>query len=101
MTKARILNLPNFGLAVDGAIFDQSVPIILDIAGDYSFARSDVTEEGLTKQVSIGDLVFRSVPTLPLPEKSSPPRAGKKMLENYIITIASREGMVYFERLPE
>ncbi|HEY5620971.1 MAG TPA: hypothetical protein VIR77_00070, partial [Pontiella sp.] len=43
MTKTRILNLPNFGLTVDGAIFDQSIPIILDIAGDYHFARSDVT----------------------------------------------------------
>jgi hypothetical protein len=101
MTKARILNVANFGLAVEGAIFDQSLPIILDFAGDYYFARSDVTEEGLTKQVSIGDIVYRAVPTLPLPEKSSPPRAGKKMLENYIITIANREGVVYFERLPE
>jgi len=101
MTKARILNLPNFGLAVDGAIFDQSIPIILDIAGNYHFARSDVTEEGVTKQVSIGDIVYRAVPTLPLPEKSSPPRAGKKLLENYIITIANREGLVYFERFPE
>ncbi len=100
MTKARIVPQPNFGLAVEGAIFGDATPIVLDFAGDYSFARGDVKVSS-TKQVSIGDLVYRKVPTLLLPANSSPPRAGRRMLEKYIVTIAPREGAVYFERFPE
>ena len=100
MTAAKIIKQPKYGLAVEGAIFGKSTPIILDFAGDYHFARGDVKVSS-TKQVSIGDVVFRKVPTLLLPINSSPPRAGRRMLENYIVTICSREGVVYFERIPE
>lgn len=99
MSTARIVNKPNFGLLVEGAIFGQSTPIVLDFAGDYHFARGDVNVSS-TKQVSMGDLVYRNVPTVPLPFNSSPPRAGRKMLEKYIVTVCSKAGVVYFERMP-
>lgn len=97
MAKTKIINLPNYGLAVTGAIFGDPVPILLDFAGDYHFARGD-KRVGTTKQVSIGELVYRQLPTLMLPAHNSPPRAGRKMLEPYIVTICAKEGVVYFER---
>jgi hypothetical protein len=100
MTSAKIKPLKNFGLAVEGAIFGETTPIILDIAGDYHFARGDV-KVNITKQVSIGDVVYRKVPTLLLPQNSSPPRAGRKMLEKYIVTVCGKAGVVHFERIPE
>ena len=99
MTTAKIKPRQNYGLVVDGAIFGQPTPIVLDIVGDYHFARSDA-KENVTKQVSIGDIVFRKVPTLFNPAPGSLPRAGRKMLENYIITICGKSGVVYFERKP-
>jgi len=99
MTKARILPLRNYGLAVEGAIFGETTPILLDFAGNYHFARGDIKVSS-TKQVSIGDVVFRQAPTLLLPVHNSPPRAGRKLLENYLITICSNQGVVYFERYP-
>ncbi len=100
MTEARIVSVPNAGLAVQGAIFGEASPIVLDTAGDYHFARGDV-KVSVTKQVSIGDVVYRKVPTLLLPPNGSPPRAGRKMLEPYIVTVCPKLGVVYFERQPE
>ena len=100
MAKVRIVNSPNHGLAVEGAIFGEPTPIVLDFAGDYHFARGDVKVHS-TKQVSLGDVVYRKVPTLLLPLHNAPPRAGRKMLDKYIVTICNREGMVYFERIPK
>ena len=99
MTTAKIKPQRNFGLAVEGAIFGKPTPIILDIAGDYHFARGDV-KVSVTKQVSIGDIVYRRVPTLLLPANSSPPRAGRRLLENYIVTVCGKQGIVYFEQIP-
>lgn len=100
MTKAKIKSLNGYGLAVDGAIFGEPTPIILDFAGDYHFARGDI-KVSQTRQVSIGDVVYRKVPTLLLPINNTPPRAGRKMLEKYIITICPKLNIVYFERIPE
>ncbi|MEA2069322.1 MAG: hypothetical protein U9P12_08985 [Verrucomicrobiota bacterium] len=100
MAEAKIVGLQNYGLAVQGAIFGKPTPIILDVAGDYHFARGDVKVSS-TKQVSMGDVVYRKVPTLLLPINNSPPRAGRKMLEKYIVTICPKAGVVYFERFPE
>ena len=100
MTSAPITNVDNHGLAVKGEIDGKSFPIILDFAGDYSFSRGDV-KVGVTKQVSLGEVVYRQVPTLLLPETFEPPYAGRKMLEQYIVTICPRKNVVYFERLPE
>ena len=100
MAKVRIVNSPSHGLAVEGAIFGEPTPIILDFAGDYHFARGD-EKVSSTKQVSLGDLVYRKVPTLLLPRHNAPPRAGRKMLDKYIVTVCNRAGMVYFERIPE
>ncbi|VGO22747.1 hypothetical protein [Pontiella sulfatireligans] len=100
MTQAMIVKLPNYGLAVRGAIYGESMPILLDFAGNYNFARGDKRVTS-TKQVSIGDIAFRKVPTLMLPVHNSPPRAGRKMLEEYIVTICNKKGVVYFELHPE
>ena len=100
MTTAKIVDLPGYGLAVEGALSGQSTPVILDFARDGHFSRSDA-KVNITKQVSLGDIVYRQVPTLVLPPHSSPPSAGRKMLEPYIITICSPKGIVYFERPPE
>ncbi len=100
MTTAKIKPQRNYGLAVEGAIFGKPTPIILDFAGDYHFARGDV-KVSVTKQVSIGDVVYRKIPTMLLPVNSSPPRAGRRMLDNYIVTICGKQGVVYFERVPE
>ncbi|MDH3982250.1 MAG: hypothetical protein OES84_05035, partial [Kiritimatiellaceae bacterium] len=86
MTVASIVPIKKYGLAVEGAIYGESTPIILDFAGDYHFARGD-KKVSTTKQVSLGEVVARSVPTLLLPINDSPPRAGRKLLEKYIITI--------------
>ncbi|MEI6891713.1 MAG: hypothetical protein V5783_06025 [Pontiella sp.] len=100
MSKARIRLVKGYGLCVEGAIYGQSTPIVLDLAGEYHFARGD-KKVNQTKQVSIGDVVYRQVPTEFMPDREGLPRAGRKMLENYIITICPSQGFVYFERFPE
>ena len=100
MTTAKIIHLPGYGLTIEGAIRGKPVPVVLDFAGDYSFERGDKKVNN-TKQVSLGDVVFLNVPTLVLEPHKSPPRAGRRMLESYIITICSPEGVVYFERPPK
>jgi len=99
MTTARIITLPGYGLAIEGAIYGNPVPVILDFAGDYHFQRGDKKVNN-TRQVSLGEIVSRNVPTLVLEPNKSPPRAGRKMLEPYIITICAPLGVVYFERPP-
>ncbi|MDF7824912.1 hypothetical protein P4B35_12890 [Pontiellaceae bacterium B12227] len=100
MSSARIKNVKGYGLCVEGAIFGQTTPIVLDVAGEYHFARSD-KKVSQTKQVSLGDVVYRKVPTMLLPPELPLPRAGRLMLEKYIITICPTQGFVYFERFPE
>jgi hypothetical protein len=100
ITKAKMVKLRNYGLAVEGAIFGEKTPILLDFAGNYHFARGD-KRVTTTKQVSIGELVYRKVPTLMLPVHNSPPRVGRKMLAPYVVTICNSTGDVYFELKPE
>ena len=100
MTTAKIVEKPGYGLAIEGAIFDQPTPVILDFAGNFNFARGDIKVNS-TRQVSLGDIVFRQVPTLALPAHNSPPRAGRQMLAPYIVTICNRQGVVHFERPPQ
>lgn len=97
MTTANIISASSYGLAVEGAIFGEPTPIILDIAGNYHF-ESSKAEAAVTEQVSLGDVVYVDVPTrLPI-RGNLPPRAGRLMLEKYIITICPKKGVVYFER---
>lgn len=100
MTTAKIVAVKNHGLAIEGSLQGKPEPIVLDFAGDYFFSRGDMKVK-ITKQVSLGDVVFRKVPTLVLPTYDAPARAGRRMLEEYIITICPRKGVVYFERFPE
>lgn len=100
MTTAKIMKLRGHGLAVEGAINGSPLPIILDFAGNFHFARGDV-KVNTTTQVSLGEVVFRQVPTLILPTHNSPARAGRQMLEPYLVTICSKQRVVYFERPPE
>lgn len=99
MTAARIVSSPTYGLAVEGAIFGEPTPIILDIAGNYHFENSQA-ESSVTQQVSLGEVVYVNIPTrLPI-GSSLPPRAGRLMLQKYILTICPKKGVVYFERPP-
>ena len=97
MTTARIISASNYGLAVEGAIFDEPTPIVLDIAGEYYFENSEAGASA-TEQISLGEVVYMNVPTR-LPVRSNlPPRAGRLLLQKYIITICPKKGVVYFER---
>ncbi len=84
-------------LAVQGSVFGKPVPIVLDFAGDYAFARGD-TREPVTEQVELGEVVFIKVPTEVLAAQDLFPRAGRRMLEKYIVTVCPRQGVVYFEQ---
>lgn len=97
---ALIVEAPGHGLAVEGIMDGRPVPVLLDLAGDFSLARGDV-RVGTTREIQIGDLAFREVPTLLLPVHNVPPRIGRQLLDPYLVTICSREGMVYFEKYPE
>lgn len=97
MTSARIVSASNYGLAVEGAIFGEPTPIIIDIAGNYHFENGQA-EASETDQVSLGDVVYVNIPTrLPI-QRNLPPRAGRLMLQKYIITICPKQGVVHFER---
>ncbi len=100
MATAKIIHLPGYGLVVEGAVSGQPAPVVLDFAGNYGFARGDVAVDS-TKQVSLGDMVFRQVPTITLQSNASAPRAGRKIFEPYVIAICARKGVVYFERPPK
>ncbi len=100
MTKAKIVLKKNYGLVVEGGIDGVDSPIVLDYAGDYSFARGDKRTQ-ITRQVSIGDIVYRKVPTMLLPNNDFLPRAGRRLLDRYMITICPKEGVVYFEQYPD
>lgn len=97
MTEARIVPAPNSGLAVEGSVFGEKTPIVLDIAGNYHFENS-TADASITRQVSLGDVVYVKVPTRLPVTQNLPPRAGRLMLEKYIITICPKKGVVYFER---
>lgn len=99
-STARIIKSQSYGLVVKGQIDDGQVgPVVLDLAGNYGFARGDV-KVGATRLVQVGDLSFTNAPTLVLPAHDSPPRVGRKLLAPYLVTVCNREGVVYFERLP-
>lgn len=101
MSICKIVSVPEGGLAVEGEVSGDPTPVILDLAGDYHFSRDDVKVH-VSRQISLGDVVWRKVPTLLLPTgENRTPRAGRRMLEKYIITICPKKGVVYFERLPE
>ena len=100
MSKARIKIVPGYGLTVDGSIYGLKIPVVLDLAGDFHLTRSD-KNMAFTKQVGLGDLIYRKVPTQFLNIPGALPRAGRKMLEPYLITICPQQGFVYFERYPE
>lgn len=100
MSQAQIIPTQGYGLVIDGSVYGRPSPIVIDLAGDYDFMRSD-KKVNQTKQVSLGQVVFRHVPTTYLAVDGVLPRAGRRMLENYIITICPNQGYVYLERYPE
>jgi hypothetical protein len=99
-TEAAVIErLPGYGLAVEGIVDGQTTPILLDLAGDFSFARGD-SDVATTGTLEVGDLAFQDTPTLLLPMQNIPPRVGRELLAPYLITICNKEGLVYFEKLP-
>jgi len=96
----KIVKAPGHGVAVEGKIDGQPTPIVLDFAGDFSLARGDV-KVATTRRIHIGEIEINDVPTLVLPVHAAPPRIGRKLLTPYIVTICFKEGVVYFEKLPD
>ncbi len=98
VATANMVNSHGHGLAIKGHVDGVTTPVILDLAGDYYFARGDV-KVSVTKELDLNYLSFDHVPTLILPVHNVPPRVGRKLLAPYIITICSKKGVVYFEEL--
>ncbi len=98
-STARIIKSQSYGLVVRGQVDDRKGPVVLDLAGNFDFARGDV-KVGATRLVQVGNLSFNDVPTLVVPTHDSPPRVGRKLLAPYLVTVCNRDGVVYFERLP-
>ena len=91
----------NGSLAAEGMIDGTPTNIVLDLIGEYSLA-AGVDPSGATRQASIGDLVFRQIPTQPLralgiPDGSSP-RLGREILDRFVITLDFRRKKIHFER---
>lgn len=93
-------NSPDLGLVVVGSIDGEEVPVVLDFAGTYFFARSD-ENINTTTMVGLGEVVYVDAPTILAAEADGLPRAGNMMLSKYIVTICPRAGVVYFERPPQ
>lgn len=95
--KAEILRIPGIGLTVKGGVDGTPVPIILDFAGNYSFAinNANITT---TAMVELGEVVYLNTPTILATTVDELPRAGLKMLEQYLVTVCPRAGVVYFEQ---
>jgi hypothetical protein len=98
--SAKIIPSRSYGLVIDGSVNDEESPIIIDLAGNFSFARGDI-KVAITPAIQLGSLEMLDAPTLVLPLHDSPPRVGRKLLEPYLITICSPKGMVYFEKHPD
>jgi len=98
--SAKIIPSLSYGLVVEGTVNDEKSPIIVDLAGDFSFVRGDI-KVAVTGAIELGNLAFLDVPTLVLPLHDSPPRIGRKLLESYLVTICNKQGVVFFEKLPE
>ncbi len=96
ISQVPIVKQPNVGLAIEGAIFGKTTPIVLDLAGDYTLA-NPTGDKTPARQLSFGDLVFRQVSQIPLPPNALP-RVGRNLFVGLIVTICPQDGIVYFER---
>jgi len=95
--SADISTVCSDALAVEGVFYEEAAPIILDFAGDYSFACANA-QAAVTKQIQLGEIYFVNVPTQGLVAREKYARAGRMLLEKYIVTVCPRKGVVYFER---
>jgi len=86
-------------LVVEAVIEGRSVPLMLDIAGDYEFCAENPPAD-IVRQVSLGDLVFRRLQARDpraLGLASGGPRLGLRALAPYRLTLDNRRKMVYVE----
>ena len=96
LAQTSIIDRENEGLVIEGALFGQKTPFILDLVGDYHLAHANA-DLLPARQLSLGELVFRKVPQTTLPPKVLP-RLGRYLFTDLIITICPQAGTVYFER---
>ena len=89
-----ILDKQGLGLVVEGSIFGEPTPVVLDLAGNYHLTSPNATI-GFTRQLSLGDLVFRKVPT---ERFDNIPRVGNELFKDLMVTICPKEKLVYFEQ---
>jgi len=76
--------------------------LIFDPAGDFALLLPELREPATVKQLTLGDLVLRSVAAVP---QVDPPvagtrygRIGRRCLEDFKVTLVSPPGRAYFER---
>ncbi len=94
--KSPILQKEEAGLVVQGSLFGSPIPVVLDLAGKFHLTLPN-NDEKITRQFSMGNLVFRQIPT---DRFDGLPRVGYELLKDLIITICPQEGFVYFEHSP-
>ena len=96
LAKTSIIDKQGEGLIIEGALFGEKTPFVLDLAGDYHLAHANA-DNPTARQISVGELVFRKVPQTTLPPQVLP-RLGRYLFTDLIITICPKTGTVYFER---
>lgn len=106
-TPAQVAAVPlvdkNGGLAVEAMVDGNKETIILDIAGDFEIANG-APAPGTIRQVSIGDVVFRQVESVPGAEIGlglDPGfRIGRQLLEKYDLVFNNYGKQLILERPP-
>ncbi len=93
----------NGAVAVSGSINGRATPLLIDTAGDFELAWTNVVD-GQVRQVEIGNLVFRNVEMedagvydLGLLQH---PRIGRRLLSRFRITLDPEARQIHFERPP-
>lgn len=93
----RINGVPTVTALMEG----QKIPLVLDPAGDFELALPKAPNEPI-RQLSIGDLVFRSVAatnfaSVGIPENSMP-RLGRRIIDKFILTLDTQRGAWHWEK---
>lgn len=90
-------------MAVGGVINGKTTLLLVDTAGDFELASTNVSVEA-TRQLEIGNLVLRNVEmedsTIYDLGLLNYPRIGSRLLSRFRITIDPRARMLHFERPP-
>jgi hypothetical protein len=88
--------------AAQGTINGQAHTFLLDSAGDFEIAMPVPPTNGMLRQVTVGDLVFRQVAAVSTPSQGlglgKYPRIGRRLLCRFRVTFAPGQRKVFFEK---